>query len=117
MSRVPRRRAGVLLPLEESILVHGLERQEEGEPEFHGFALAEALGEGGTGGRLLGHGTLYKALSRLEREGLVESRWEQIDTTAAGRPARRLYRVTAGAAGALAESRRITGGAPTWAPS
>lgn len=107
---MPRRRAGVLLPLEEAILEHGLLRVRRGDPEFHGFALAEALGEGSLNGRLLGHGTLYKALGRLERGGLLESRWEEIDPTAVGRPARRLYRVTGGAAGALAQSRaRVTG--------
>ena len=101
---VPRRRAGVLLPLEEEILELGLERARLGDPEFYGFAVAEALGDAG-GGRLLGHGTLYKALSRLENAGLLASKWEEVDPVAAGRPRRRLYWVSPGAAGALSTSR------------
>ena len=114
---MPRRRAGVLLPLEEAILEHGLRRLRSDDSEFHGFALAEALGDGGVDGGLLGHGTLYKALSRLERGGLLESRWEDIDAAKAGRPARRLYRVSAGAAAALAASPAMSAGLPAVAPS
>lgn len=40
-------------------------------------------------------GTLYPALIRLEGHGLVRSLWEDIDPVAAGRPRRRLYRLTA----------------------
>lgn len=39
-------------------------------------------------------GTLYPILVRLERAGWVESRWEQIDPVAEGRPSRRYYRLT-----------------------
>jgi PadR family transcriptional regulator PadR len=48
-------------------------------------------------------GTVYPALSRLERDGYVRSAWED-DAVAHrdGRPARRYYRVTAQGAKALA---------------
>lgn len=101
---MPRRRAGVLLPLEERILQIGLARASGATPEFYGFALAEELAGEESGGRLLGHGTLYKALARLEAAGALESRWEEVDASAEGRPPRRLYRVTAHAAVALAQS-------------
>jgi len=39
-------------------------------------------------------GTLYPLLSRLERAGWLESWWEDVDPSAAGRPRRRLYRLT-----------------------
>ena len=39
-------------------------------------------------------GTLYPILVRLERAGWVESRWEEIDPVAEGRPPRRYYRLT-----------------------
>ena len=58
------------MPIEEAILTEGLRRFRSGDPEFHGFALAVALGEGGLNRRLLGHGTLYKALARLELGGV-----------------------------------------------
>lgn len=50
-------------------------------------------------------GTVYPALSRLERDGYVRSAWE--DETRAhreGRPARRYYRVTAPGTRALDEA-------------
>ena len=39
-------------------------------------------------------GTLYPILMRLERSGWLTSRWEQVDPRNAGRPRRRLYRLT-----------------------
>ena len=42
---------------------------------------------------LTGHGTLYKALGRLEEFGLLTSSWEAAET-AEGRPRRRLYELT-----------------------
>lgn len=39
-------------------------------------------------------GTLYPILVRLQRAGWVDSAWEDIDPVAAGRPARRYYRLT-----------------------
>jgi DNA-binding PadR family transcriptional regulator len=46
--------------------------------------------------RASGHpsGTLYPILLRLQNAGWVETYWEQIDPVAAGRPARRYYRLT-----------------------
>lgn len=40
-------------------------------------------------------GTLYPILLRLEAAGWFVSRWESIDPSRAGRPRRRLYRLTA----------------------
>jgi PadR family transcriptional regulator PadR len=53
-------------------------------------------------------GTVYPALRRLERDGLVESNWEpEAEATAKQRPARRYYQVTqAGKAAALAATER-----------
>jgi PadR family transcriptional regulator, regulatory protein PadR len=42
----------------------------------------------------LASGTLYPILLRLESAGWFVSRWESIDPVAAGRPRRRLYRLT-----------------------
>jgi len=39
-------------------------------------------------------GTLYPILLRLESAGWLVSRWENIDPADAGRPRRRLYRMT-----------------------
>ncbi|SRR5579884_1662944 len=62
----------------------------------HGYAVMEAL-RTGSGGRFdLPTGTIYPALHRLERAGLVRSRW----STVAGRP-RRTYELTAAGRRAL----------------
>ena len=50
-------------------------------------------------------GTVYPALSRLERDGYLRSAWEDDDSAhRAGRPARRYYRVTAPGARVLNET-------------
>lgn len=40
-------------------------------------------------------GSAYAILRRLEDEGLLDSRWEQLDSSEAGRPPRRYYRLNA----------------------
>ena len=63
-------------------------------------------------GRLAGlpSGTVHPILARLERVGWLESRWEDIDPSREGRPARRYYRLTESGATqarrALASARR-----------
>lgn len=50
-------------------------------------------------------GTVYPALGRLDRDGLVKSAWENAaDAHAEGRPARRYYKLTAHGVKALAEA-------------
>ncbi len=50
-------------------------------------------------------GTVYPALSRLERDGLVRSSWEdEARAHRDGRPARRYYRITAPGTRALEDS-------------
>jgi DNA-binding PadR family transcriptional regulator len=112
---VPRRRANVLLPLEDAILEIALERAAGGEATFHGFAVAQEL-EAGRAQGLVGHGTLYKALARLEGQGLLESSWEA--DAPEGRPRRRLYRATATTQDALRRSRRLLAEeGRTWVPA
>jgi DNA-binding PadR family transcriptional regulator len=102
-----RRKPGTLLPLELDILRTGL-----GLEQFHGFQLAKALADHPRPGALTGHGTLYKALQRLEDAGLLASRWEDPDIAAAeGRPRRRLYQVTGAGEHTLAASRARPGAA------
>jgi PadR family transcriptional regulator PadR len=46
--------------------------------------------------RASGHpsGTLYPILLRLQKAGWIDAYWEEVDPVAAGRPARRYYRLT-----------------------
>jgi PadR family transcriptional regulator PadR len=63
----------------------------------YGFDIMEATG--------LPSGTVYPVLSRLERDGLVKSRWEDEDRAAEeGRPARRYYEVSGDGVAALREA-------------
>lgn len=99
-----RRKPGTILPIEESIMSLAIELDRSGDGEFHGFAIAKQLTEAGDARKLIAHGTLYKALSRMEKAGLLESRWEDPQRAAdEGRPLRRLYRITG--AGVVAYSR------------
>ena len=97
-----RRKEGTLLPIELAVLDAGLELRKRGPAEFYGFLIAKEIKER-EGARLLtAHGTLYKALDRMEKAGLLVSRWEDPSTAAEeGRPRRRLYRVTVVGEGAL----------------
>ena len=58
--------------------------------ELYGLELSEETG--------LLPGTAYPILLRLENEGCVTSRWEDIDPKVEKRPARRYYRFTASGA-------------------
>lgn len=100
-----RRKEGVLIPLELSILEAALELRRRGMIEAHGFLLAKELREQHHARRLTAYGTLYKALDRLERAGYLTSRWEDPHLAAdAGRPRRRFYRVTLVGERALAQA-------------
>jgi PadR family transcriptional regulator, regulatory protein PadR len=67
----------------------------------HGYAAAQALRERSGGVFDLPEGTIYPALHRLERAGLLQSGW----STASGRR-RRVYRLTGRGKRAAASARR-----------
>lgn len=117
-----RRKPGTLLPLEEAVLGAGLDLRGHGQDEFHGFLIAKRLKEVGDARSLVAHGTLYKALDRMRRQGLLDSRWENPQIAAAERrPRRRLYTVTASGQRAFAAARRARSqaglAAEGWAPA
>lgn len=91
-----KRKPGALFPIEISILQAGLALLRSDAAEFYGYAIAREIREQGDDRQLTAHGTLYRALERLEKSGLLASRWED-PAIAAGeeRPRRRLYRITA----------------------
>ncbi|MDX2380668.1 MAG: helix-turn-helix transcriptional regulator [Acidimicrobiia bacterium] len=96
---MPRRKPGSLLPLEVSILSAC---HDAGVAGTHGFAMAQVIADAAASRRLTATGTLYRALQRLADAGLVENWWEDPnDALDAGRPRRRLYRITGAGANAL----------------
>ena len=101
-----RRKPGALLPLEVSLLDAGVDLRKRGTAEFHGYLVAHEMRERADARRLTAHGTLYRALERMETAGLLASRWEDPLLAAdEGRPRRRLYRITAAGERALARAR------------
>jgi PadR family transcriptional regulator, regulatory protein PadR len=66
----------------------------------HGYAIMEALRAGSGGQFDLPTGTIYPALRRLERAGLVHGTWAE-----AGGRRRRVYQLTAAGQRALAAER------------
>jgi PadR family transcriptional regulator PadR len=97
-----RRKPGALLPIEVSILRAGLDLRDAGGGEFHGYLIASKIREHEDARLLTAHGTLYKALDRMQKAGLLVSRWEDPMTAASEeRPRRRLYEVSAAGERAL----------------
>src|SRR6476660_1773272 len=65
------------------------------DEERYGFDLVRALAE--TDGMVTSEGTIYPLLSRLRRDGLVETTWRESTTG----PPRRYYRLTKAGRAAL----------------
>ena len=66
----------------------------------HGYAIMEALRAGSGGQFDLPTGTVYPALRRLERAGLIQGTWSE-----GGGRQRRVYELTPAGRGALADER------------
>ncbi len=102
-----RRKPGGLVPLEVSILAAGLALTLRGVDTFHGYQLAREIQEQEQARSAAGHGSLYKALSRLEAASLLSSHWEDpAIAEAEKRPRRRLYKITAEGRRAYTEAER-----------
>ena len=91
-----RRKHGSLVPLELAICSAAAALLRRGIREFHGYELAKQLADDSERRLLTAYGTLYRALGRLEKMGMLQSRWEDPEIPAReNRPGRRLYTVTA----------------------
>ncbi|MGK2936097.1 MAG: PadR family transcriptional regulator [Gemmatimonadaceae bacterium] len=87
-----RRKPDELLPLELEILEAALVLERRGVTDFHGYSLAKLMQERGGRRLLTAHGTLYRALHRLESAGLIGASWEDhLIAESEGRPRRRMY--------------------------
>jgi len=73
--------------------------------EAHGFEILKRLEEAGCGALQLKEGSLYPALYRLEKAGLIRSAWEEGAGSGRG-PRRRVYHLTKKGARRLAEARQ-----------
>jgi DNA-binding PadR family transcriptional regulator len=68
----------------------------------HGYAVISALRDQSDGAFDLPEGTVYPALHKLERQGLIGSRW----TEGSGRRRRRVYELTGTGVAAFSERRQ-----------
>lgn len=101
-----RRKDDQLIPLEVAVLEAAIALRKRGTTAFHGYSLAKAIRTAADSRLLTAHGTLYRALHRMEHAGLIEGFWEEANEAAVeGRPRRRLYRLAALAEVALARER------------
>ena len=69
-----------------------------GAGQGYGLRVMEATG--------LPSGTVYPAMRRLERDGLIRSQWEASIADAGQRPARKYYRLTRAGRAALTASQK-----------
>src|SRR5262245_20027672 len=107
-----RRKPGALLPIEQAILRAAIRLWRTGSAEFHGYEIARHVAEDSDGRSLTAHGTLYRALSRLETMGFLESHWEDPQIAAReSRPGRRLYVLTGSGVTAAQEAIRTAASA------
>lgn len=116
-----RRKQGAVLPLEAAILAAAVELFAAGTQRFHGFLMAKHLRDGDGAKLLTAHGTLYKALGRMEKAGWLTSEWEDPEAAAEnGRPRRRCYQITPAGRAALAGVESADGAIgldPAWSPT
>ena len=104
-----RRKPGALVPLELAICEVAAKLRRRGDDEFHGYQIAKQLSETADAKLLTAYGTLYRALGRLEKMGLLESRWEDPAVPSReSRPARRLYTLTSAGETALRDARNAS---------
>lgn len=91
-----RRKPGTILPIEQELLLAALALAGGGNHAFHGFLIAHEMRDRKGAKDLIAYGNLYRILGRMEKAGLLESRWEDPVVAAdERRPRRRLYHLTA----------------------
>ncbi len=101
-----KRKPGKLLSIEIAILASAVSLLGAGRGEFYGYAIAKEISGQEGARRLTAHGTLYRALERLEKIGFLACRWEDPELAASeARPRRRLYHITAAGERAEADAR------------
>lgn len=100
-----RRRPGQLTSLELSIIGAILSLESRSHERPYGFVIAKEMQRLADARYRVAHGTLYRALERMERAGFLRSSWEDANVALAeGRPRRRYYALTAQSESAYAEA-------------
>lgn len=89
-----RRKQGVLIPIEQSIIRAAIQLRSQGIEEVYGFQVAKEMKDDKGKPFRWGYGTLYRAFERLEDMGFLSSRWEDAMPVEQHRPRRRYYQLT-----------------------
>jgi hypothetical protein len=86
-----RRKPGALVPFEIAICEAADDLRRRGIEEFHGYLIAKEIKADADASLLTAHGTLHRALGRLDAMALLQSRWEDhaIAATHDGRQGKR----------------------------
>ena len=99
-----RRKQSEIIPIERSILLAASRMRVRGIEHFHRFRIAKQIRDQEGARRLTAHGTLYRALARLEQQGYLTIHWEDpVFAAGENRPRRKFYTLTGKEAGVLAE--------------
>ena len=103
---IMRRKAGELLPFEQEIIRAAKHLRANGVDEFYGFQISKQIEDERHGRHTkipkglrrviftVGFGTLYRALDRLQKMGVLSCRWEELPP-GESRPRRRYYKLRA----------------------
>lgn len=84
--------------------------------ELYGLQIAQAMCDASGGTRKVNIGSLYPTLHKLERKGLIESRWGDDRPDERGGARRRYYKMTALGSRVLDEIQGLRTNLMTWQP-
>lgn len=86
--------------------------------QVYGWQIVKAIEEVSGGTLLIGAGSLYPTLKRLEKvKGLVESRWGDDETDGQGGARKRYYNLTELGVSALKEAQQLRHDLMAWQPT
>lgn len=88
---------------------------------LYGLQISTAIEEASNGARVIGVGSLYPTLRRLEKKGFVSSSWEGDGASSEegrkGGARRRYYRISTEGSKVLTENREIRDNLLHWSPA
>jgi DNA-binding PadR family transcriptional regulator len=81
----------------------------------YGLEISKAIEQASGGNRVIGVGSLYPSLRRLEKKGFARSEWENSENDRVG-ARRRYYEITKAGGKVLAENREVRNNLLVWQP-
>lgn len=87
-----RRKGNGLVPNEKLLLTTALTLTQNGQDQFHGYALRDLWHSDGTEPATMNYATLYRCLDRLQERGLLSAEYD-VETKNGG-PPRKMFTLT-----------------------